>query len=41
MQDADAALQDGDFAAYGEAQDRLQAAIEDAIAAESELGGGN
>ncbi|WP_062384229.1 UPF0182 family membrane protein [Demequina iriomotensis] len=33
------ALAQGDFAAYGEAQDRLSQAIEDAIAAEAELSG--
>ncbi|WP_372595526.1 UPF0182 family protein, partial [Actinotalea sp.] len=38
LQDGQAALADGDFAAYGAAQDRLQAALEAAIAAESELG---
>ncbi|SEJ19883.1 UPF0182 family membrane protein [Demequina mangrovi] len=37
--DGEAALADGDFAAYGEAQDRLSQAIEDAIAAEAELSG--
>lgn len=35
--DSQAALADGDFAAYGEAQDRLQDALERAIAAEAEL----
>ncbi|MEV0891698.1 UPF0182 family protein [Promicromonospora sp. NPDC050262] len=34
MEDANAAQRDGDWAAYGEAQDRLQQALEDAIAAE-------
>ncbi|MFD7310232.1 UPF0182 family protein [Promicromonospora sp. NPDC059942] len=34
MEDANAAQRDGDWAAYGEAQDRLQKALEDAIAAE-------
>ena len=33
------ALADGDFAAYGAAQDRLAEALERAIAAETELGG--
>lgn len=37
--DGQAALADGDFAAYGEAQERLQTALEEAIAAEAELGG--
>ena len=37
--DGQAALADGDFAAYGTAQDRLQAALEAAIAAEAELEG--
>lgn len=39
IQDGEAALADGDFTAYGEAQDRLQAAIERALAAEAELTG--
>ena len=34
----EAALAAGDFAAYGEAQDALDAALADAIAAEAELG---
>lgn len=34
MQDADEALRDGDFTAYGEAQERLRKALEDAIDAE-------
>ena len=34
MQEADEALSDGDFGAYGEAQERLRAALEDAIDAE-------
>lgn len=34
MADANAAQREGDWAAYGEAQDRLQQALEDAIAAE-------
>ncbi len=38
MQDGQAALQKGDFAAYGAAQQRLQAAIEAAIAAEQAIG---
>jgi uncharacterized membrane protein (UPF0182 family) len=38
--DSQAALAEGDFAAYGEAQDRLNQAIERAIAAEQALGGG-
>jgi uncharacterized membrane protein (UPF0182 family) len=38
MADADAAQRDGDWAAYGEAQDRLQQALEDAIAAEQAAG---
>ncbi|MGN8246472.1 UPF0182 family protein [Cellulomonas soli] len=37
IQDGQAALADGDFAAYGEAQDRLDQALADAIAAEAEL----
>ncbi len=37
--DSQAALADNDFAAYGEAQDRLTAAIDRAIAAEAALGG--
>lgn len=40
LQDGQAALSEGDFAAYGEAQERLQAAIEDALAAEAELDAG-
>ncbi|WP_159794128.1 UPF0182 family membrane protein [Puerhibacterium puerhi] len=39
MQDGQAALQEGDFAAYGEAQQRLQAALEAAVAAEDALEG--
>ena len=39
MQDADAALRAGDFAAYGEAQDRLADAIQRALAAEEALRG--
>ncbi|WP_226921480.1 UPF0182 family membrane protein [Georgenia subflava] len=37
LADGNAALAEGDFAAYGEAQDRLSAAIEDALAAEEEI----
>ena len=37
MADSRDALAEGDFAAYGEAQDRLQQALEDAVAAESAL----
>jgi hypothetical protein len=40
IQDGEQALRDGDFAAYGEAQERLQDAIERALAAEAELTGG-
>lgn len=39
IEDSQAALGDNDFAAYGEAQERLTAAIEQAIAAEESLGG--
>ncbi|MGF1646796.1 MAG: UPF0182 family protein [Kineosporiaceae bacterium] len=39
IQDGEQALRDGDFAAYGEAQERLQDAIERALAAEAELTG--
>ncbi|MFP5333865.1 MAG: UPF0182 family protein [Actinomycetes bacterium] len=39
IQDGQAALAESDFAAYGEAQERLQQAIEDALAAEAELRG--
>ncbi|EYR65213.1 membrane protein [Actinotalea ferrariae CF5-4] len=39
LQDGQTALADGDFAAYGEAQQRLQQALERAIAAEAELEG--
>lgn len=38
-EDGQRALAQGDFAAYGEAQDRLKAALERAAAAESQLGG--
>ncbi|GGH59700.1 UPF0182 family membrane protein [Rothia aerolata] len=34
MQDADQAMKDGDWAKYGEAQDRLQKALDDALAAD-------
>ncbi len=37
MEDSDAALKAGDFEAYGEAQDRLKQAIDDAIAADPSL----
>ncbi len=39
LADSQAALSSGDFGAYGEAQDRLQRAIEEAVAAEAELAG--
>ncbi len=39
MEDANAAQREGDWAAYGEAQDRLQQALEDAIAAEEAQSG--
>lgn len=38
--DGQKALADGDFAAYGEAQDRLTQALEDAVAADDELNAG-
>lgn len=38
MKDADAALKAGDFAAYGKAQDRLRTAIQQALAAQAQLG---
>ncbi|WP_454852130.1 UPF0182 family membrane protein [Promicromonospora soli] len=42
MEDANAAQREGDWAAYGDAQDRLQQALEDAIAAEqAQQGGGS
>ncbi|GAB3183875.1 UPF0182 family protein [Nesterenkonia halophila] len=41
MQDSQQALQDNDFAAYGEAQDELQQAVEDAMAAQEEIDGGS
>ncbi len=37
IEDGQAALAEGDFAAYGEAQDRLQQALESALAAEQAL----
>jgi uncharacterized membrane protein (UPF0182 family) len=40
LADAQAALSRGDFAAYGEAQERLEAAIERALAAQRAGGGG-
>ncbi|WP_173401502.1 UPF0182 family protein [Arthrobacter sp. H5] len=40
IQDGQAALAEGDFAAYGEAQDRLNAALQLALDAEERLGGG-
>ncbi|WP_199230381.1 UPF0182 family protein [Promicromonospora sp. AC04] len=39
MEDANAAQRDGDWTAYGEAQERLQQALEDAIAAEEAQSG--
>ncbi|WP_246465168.1 UPF0182 family protein [Ruania alkalisoli] len=39
IEDSNAALANSDWTAYGEAQDRLQAALEDAIAAEAEISG--
>jgi uncharacterized membrane protein (UPF0182 family) len=39
MKDADTALKAGDFAAYGQAQSRLKAAVQRALAAEAQLGG--
>jgi uncharacterized membrane protein (UPF0182 family) len=41
MEDANAAQREGDWAAYGDAQDRLQQALEDAIAAEEAQQGGS
>ncbi|QZN84933.1 UPF0182 family protein [Cellulomonas sp. C5510] len=38
--DGQRALADGDFAAYGEAQDRLQAALDAAVAADNDLNAG-
>lgn len=40
LQDGQEALANNDFAAYGEAQNRLQQALEDAIAADTESGSG-
>ncbi|WP_113903444.1 MULTISPECIES: UPF0182 family protein [Brevibacterium] len=37
MEDSDAALKAGDFTAYGEAQERLRKAIEDAVAADPSI----
>lgn len=37
MEDSDAALKEGDFEKYGKAQDRLQNAIDDAVAADPSL----
>ncbi|WP_402464123.1 UPF0182 family membrane protein [Isoptericola aurantiacus] len=37
LTDSNQALQDGDWTAYGQAQERLQAALEEALAAEGEL----
>ena len=39
IQDSESALSENDFGAYGEAQDELQQAIEDALAAEQEIEG--
>src|SRR5690606_22214039 len=39
LADSEAALADGDWAAYGEAQQRLQTALEEALAAEAEISG--
>ncbi|GAA3075822.1 MULTISPECIES: UPF0182 family protein [Actinomycetes] len=39
MQDSQAALEEGDFSAYGEAQAELQQAVEDALAAEEAIAG--
>ena len=39
IQEGQAALAEGDFAAYGEAQERLQAALQDAIDAEAAISG--
>ena len=38
MKDSDQALKNGDFAAYGAAQNRLDQAVQDAISAENRLG---
>ncbi|WP_282949187.1 UPF0182 family protein [Cellulomonas endometrii] len=40
IQDGQAALAEGDFAGYGEAQERLQQALDDAVAADQELNPG-
>lgn len=40
IKDSQAALQSGDFAAYGDAQKRLDAAVQDAVSAENRLGQG-
>jgi hypothetical protein len=37
VQDSSQAMADGDWAAYGEAQDRLTAALEEALSAEAEI----
>jgi len=39
LADSETALADGDWAAYGEAQQRLQTALEEALAAEAEISG--
>src|SRR5699024_9415930 len=39
MEDASAAMSDGDWAAYGEAQDRLKSALQDAQNAEAQITG--
>ncbi|MBM9433449.1 UPF0182 family protein [Flaviflexus sp. JY899] len=41
LEDSSAAMADGDWAAYGEAQDALTQALEDAVAAQQELDGSN
>ena len=38
MKDSDQALKSGDFAAYGQAQNRLDQAVQDALSAENRLG---
>ncbi len=40
IKDSQAALQSGDFAAYGNAQQRLDTAVQDAVSAENRLGQG-
>ncbi|UFU03959.1 UPF0182 family protein [Ruania suaedae] len=40
IEDSNTALTNSDWTAYGEAQDRLQVALEEAIAAEAEISGG-